>query len=202
MVRRGKKVSRRRFRKSGPTASRPVEAMIVDTIHGTINAGTTQPFSAPDQIPPRRPYRIHHAVVEFCIGTVNSGPTTAPYGAIQPQVAQVRLLGPPEFGAASTTNPNSSVHWPILVGVIPRRVVIRNNAQQDWFTDAYRSYPDIAIDHPQVTGGLPSVLLFYVLRRYYQLGHEYERDNPTLQTLPAISGNPSEKDDFVKFPPI
>lgn len=203
MVRRGKKVSRRRFRKSGPSASRPVEAMIVDTIHGTVGAGTTQPFSAPDQIPPRRPYRIHHAVVEVCVGTVVSGPGTAPYGAIQPQVVQIRLLGPPEFSKTTTENPNSAVHWPILVGVVPRRITLRNTVQQDWFTDGYRSYPDFAIDHPQISGGLAGVLIFYVVRRYYQLGHEYERDNPSLRMLPALCSNPEkDKDDFVKFPPI
>jgi len=189
-------VGRRRL--TLPSAVRASESIIVDTVHGSFNTGSTQPFSAPDQIPPRRPYRIKEVVLEVCAGSYQAVISTLNFFVFRPVVVQLRLLGPPEFGAATTTNPNSAVHWPVLAGSIPRFIRLKNNSQQDWFTDGFRSYPDCAIDAPNSSGLTGRI--HYVLRRYYELGHEYEVD--TSDQLPTLPVCKAALNDFEPLSPL
>lgn len=180
------------------TATRPRETMIVDTIRTTVAAGTTFTANKPDQIPPRRAWRLAYVDIEISASMSRSTNVvaTALY-SFEPHCVQLRLLGPPERGVATTIQPTQAVRRPFLV--VPGEVIklrLRNNRQQDWFTEELGANTnDLAVDHPLMYAGQAGNI-YVIVHRVYELSQEYE-----LLTV-GLDAPPRGEDSWVDVPQV
>lgn len=170
--------------RNNPNSSRPRETFIWDTVVGTTPSGTTSQLGKPDQIPVGRSWRCQEVILIAWVGLTSSGVPPAAQYRMMPQVFQVRLLGPPERGVTTTIQPTSAIHRPDVASVIPKRMRLRNNPQQDWFSVDHASFNDVAIDHPALSTS--SDPIFWICHRIYELSQEYEPDTAVSCSITEV----------------